>query len=169
MMLKAVHTCEVEEVDTWMWEAGSSINTPEVSFPGAQPTMLHQPWLSRLVSWETVVAIFGSDVGCVHNCCIRSTSGTLGHHDWEGCVKPVVARFGHQYPWYWARRSVDGGGGQRGWESEAYNFYVLGDEDGFVGSARTRTLFKQTPNWPIGSCVCCYNMWNCCNVVWAEF
>ena len=99
MVVIVVHACEVEEADAWTWGVGSSISTLEASFSGAQQMMLHQPWLSRLVSWETVVAIFGSDVGCVHNCCIRSTSGTLGHHDWEGCGTLVATRFGHQYLW----------------------------------------------------------------------
>ena len=81
MVVRAVHTCELEEVDAWTWGAASSISTPEVSFPEAQLTMLNQPWLSGLVSCETVVAISGNNVGGVHNCGNRNTSGVLGHRD----------------------------------------------------------------------------------------
>ena len=81
MVARAVHTCELEDADAWTWGAGSSISTPEISFPEAQPTMLRQPWLSGLVACEIVVAIFGNNVGHVHNCGSRNTLGVLGHHD----------------------------------------------------------------------------------------
>ena len=115
MVVIVVHACEVEEADAWTWGVGSSISTLEASFSGAQQMMLHQPWLSRRVVFESVVVIFCSNVKRGHIYYKRSTSGALGHHDWESCGEPVPARFGHQCPlvapWYWARRSVDGGGG----------------------------------------------------------
>ena len=43
MVARVVHTCELEEADYWTWGAGFSISTPTISFPEAQPTMLHQP------------------------------------------------------------------------------------------------------------------------------
>ena len=79
MVARAVHTYELEEAYAWTWLAGSSISTPEVSFPEAQPTMLRQPWLSGLTTCEIVVAISGNNVECVHDCGSRNTSGVLGH------------------------------------------------------------------------------------------
>ena len=81
MVVRAVHTCELEEADAWTWGAGSSISTPEISFSEAQPTMMCHPWLSGLATCEIVVAIFGDKVGRVHNCGSRNTSGVLGHRD----------------------------------------------------------------------------------------
>ena len=81
MVARAVHTCELEEADPWTWGAGSSISTPEVSFPEALPTMLRKPWLSGLVACEIFVAISGNNVGRVHYYGSRNTSGVLGHHD----------------------------------------------------------------------------------------
>ena len=99
MVAREMHTCELEEADAWTWGTGSSISTPEVSFPEAQPTMLRQPWLSGLAACEIVVAISGNNVGRVHNCGSRNTSVVLGHRDWEGCGESVSARFGRQCPW----------------------------------------------------------------------
>ena len=45
--------------------ASSSINTLEVSFPKAQPTVLPQPWISGLVACEIVVSIPSNNVGRV--------------------------------------------------------------------------------------------------------
>ena len=35
MVVTAVHTYEQEEANAWTWGVGSSISTPEVSFPGS--------------------------------------------------------------------------------------------------------------------------------------
>ena len=122
MVARVVHTCELEEADAWMWGVGSSIITPKVSFLEAQPTMLHQLWLSELVACENVVANSDSVFGNVHNCGSRKTSGSLGHE----IGKVVTSLQLHilninihgAAPWYWACKSLDDGWDQRGWESD---------------------------------------------------
>ena len=121
MVARAVHTCEVEEADAWTWGLTLS-STPRKSisqklgqrccvnhgYLGLLPVRLLLPFSTLMADVSIIVAIETLRVPL--DIAIRKVATSFQVHILHVNVHGST-------PWYWARRSVNGGGGRRVWES----------------------------------------------------